>query len=223
MMDGLLDEAQLNRTSGRHHNLVYSAHFGDNDAVFPEILRLYAKRGFVIADTTWGRGVFWKRVDKTTYDLRATDLKTGVDARSLPYFDGEMDMVVFDPPYMRDGGTTYEGIHGFEKGYANNQSAPAGHTGLLDLYAQAAKEAHRVLKPKGIYVVKCQDEVYACRQKLTHVEIIAKLEELGFEPEDLFVVVGKKQPGISRLVKQQHARKNHSYFLVHRKRVDKAP
>lgn len=221
MMDGLLDEAQLRRTSGRHHSLVYSAHFGDNDAVFPEILRLYAKRGFAIADVTWGRGVFWKRVCKTAYDLRATDLKTGTDARRLPYGDGEMDMVVFDPPYMRDGQTTYDGIHGFEKGYANNKSAPSGHAGLLDLYFAAAKEAHRVLKPKGIYVVKCQDEVYACRQKLTHVEIISELANTGFEVEDLFVVVGKKQPGISRLVKQQHARKNHSYFLVFRKKAER--
>ena len=37
---------------------------------------------------------------------------------------------------------------------------------------------------------------------------------MGFVAEDLFVVVRKNRPGVSRVVKQIHARKNHSYFLV---------
>ncbi len=37
---------------------------------------------------------------------------------------------------------------------------------------------------------------------------------LGFIAEDLFVVVRTNNPGVSRMVKQVHARKNHSYFLV---------
>jgi hypothetical protein len=32
--------------------------------------------------------------------------------------------------------------------------------------------------------------------------------------KDLFVVVRRNRPGVSRLKKQAHARKNHSYFLV---------
>ncbi len=35
--------------------------------------------------------------------------------------------------------------------------------------------------------------------------------------EDLFVVVRKNKPGVSRILRQVHARKNHSYFLVFRK------
>jgi hypothetical protein len=37
---------------------------------------------------------------------------------------------------------------------------------------------------------------------------------LGFYTKDLFVVVRLNQPGVSRLKKQVHARKNHSYFIV---------
>jgi hypothetical protein len=33
----------------------------------------------------------------------------------------------------------------------------------------------------------------------------------------LFVVMRTNKPGISRVIKQRHARKNHSYFLVFRK------
>ena len=41
---------------------------------------------------------------------------------------------------------------------------------------------------------------------------------MGFVAEDLFVVVRNNRPGVSRAVKQVHARKNHSYFLVFWKR-----
>jgi len=39
-------------------------------------------------------------------------------------------------------------------------------------------------------------------------------KELGFVAEDLFVIVRNNRPGVSRMVRQVHARKNHSYFLV---------
>jgi hypothetical protein len=41
---------------------------------------------------------------------------------------------------------------------------------------------------------------------------------MGFVAEDLFVVVRKNRPGVSRMITQVHARKNHSYFLVFWKR-----
>jgi len=91
------------------------------------------------------------------------------------------------------------------------------HEAVLDLYVRGAREAYRVLKPEGIYILKCQDEVCANQQRLTHVELINELTQLGFVVEDLFVVVRKNKPGVSRILRQVHARKNHSYFLVFRK------
>jgi hypothetical protein len=41
---------------------------------------------------------------------------------------------------------------------------------------------------------------------------------MGFVAEDLFVVVRNNRPGVSSSVRQVHARKNHSYFLVFWKR-----
>jgi len=63
-------------------------------------------------------------------------------------------------------------------------------------------------------VVKCQDEVSANKQRLTHVEIITAAESIGLYAKDLFVVVRPNRPCVSRLKRQVHARKNHSYFLV---------
>lgn len=226
------------------NDLVHSAYTEANSAVFPHILALYIPKNSVVADVTYGKGVFWKKVNLKNYTVHFSDLKQGglpryvrggVDARRLDYKDEFLDALVFDPPYMHTpGGTAHNGHQNFEAYYANNVEQdhevvkqiwketngkpPKYHEAVLDLYFRAAKEAFRTLKPGGIYVVKCQDEVCTNRQRLTHVEITIELERLGFVVEDLFVVVRTTKPGVSRLLGQQfHARKNHSYFMVYRK------
>ena len=42
--------------------------------------------------------------------------------------------------------------------------------------------------------------------------------DMGFVAEDLFVVIRNNKPGVSRTIRQVHARKNHSCFLVFWKR-----
>lgn len=208
--------------SGKATNdLVFTAYQAANDEVFPQILSLYVATGSVVADVTYGRGVFWKQVPVGRYQLRATDLTTGTDCRALPYADGSIDCVVFDPPYMHTpGGTAHVNHQNYETYYRNNQPAASGkkyHEAVLELYFTGAKEAHRVLRDEGIYIVKCADEVCANQQRLTHVEVVNELTRYGFVIEDLFVVLRRNKPGMSRVVKQVHARKNHSYFLVFRK------
>jgi len=203
------------------NNLVFSAHLSDNAEVFPQVLDLYVPKGSLIADVTYGQGVFWKNVDIKDYVLKTTDLKDGVDCRKLPYQNNSIDCVVFDPPYMHTpGGTAHNGHQNFENYYRNNRAnheTKKYHEAVLDLYFRGSREAYRVLKPKGVLILKCQDEVCANKQRLTHVEIIIELERMGFMVEDLFVLVRKNRPGVSRVIKQCHARKNHSYFLVFRK------
>ncbi len=205
------------------NDLVFSAHNGTNDEVFPQVLRLYVPEGSKVVDVTFGKGVFWKKVDTSKYEFQTSDLKDGIDCRKLPYADSMFDVVVFDPPYMHTpGGTAHNGHQSYEEYYNNNgiiHSSKKYHEAVLDLYFSAALEAWRVLRENGIYIVKCQDEVCANQQRLTHVEIINELNQKGFVTEDLFVVVRRNKPGVSRMLRQIHARKNHSYFLVFRKAV----
>lgn len=203
--------------------LVFSAFLDGNEHAFPRILDLYVKQGSVVADVTYGKGVFWRHIPPDRYELRATDLQTGVDCRSLPYADSEIDCVVFDPPYMHSPGGTAHSTHTpFEDHYRNNrsgnQTGSKYHEAVLDLYRDGGREAWRVLRERGVLIVKCQDEVCSNRQRFTHVEIMQMYDELGFVAEDLFVVVRNNRPGVSRAVRQVHARKNHSYFLVFWKR-----
>src|SRR5690606_6158589 len=98
--------------------------------------------------------------------------------------------------------------------YDAGDAGPKWHDAVVDLYLRAGLEARRVLVSGGVLIVKCQDEVSANKQRLTHVEIITAYEDMGFYCKDLFVLVRSNAPGVSRLLKQVHARKNHSYFLV---------
>ena len=164
-------------------------------------------------------------------------VQSAVDCRELPYGDGSFDCLVLDPPYMEglfrktEGHMAGSGTHAsFRKAYSHGKATqtpeqtpdsaivPKWHDAVTDLYARASREAYRVLKPDGVFIVKCQDEVSANKQRLTHIEIITGNESLGFYTKDLFVVVRTNKAGVSRLIKQEHARKNHSYFIIFRKR-----
>ena len=201
------------------NDLVFSAYAEGNDDVFPRIMDLYVPKNSVVADVTFGKGVFWRNIPSDVYDLRATDIQDGTDCRSLPYANGAIDCVILDPPYMHSpGGTAHTSHQAFESHYKNNgtgnRTNKKYHEAVLSLYEDAGIEAHRVLRDRGVLIVKCQDEVCSNRQRFTHVEIMQTYERIGFIAEDLFVVVRKNRPGVSRVVKQVHARKNHSYFLV---------
>jgi tRNA G10 N-methylase Trm11 len=205
-------------------DVVMSAHVSGNADVFPQILSLHVPEGSTCADVTYGKGTFWQKVDLKKYNLLKSDLKTKTDCRKLPYKDGSLDCVVLDPPYMEGlfrrskSHLAGNGSHGaFREHYSNGEETTAGpkyHDAVLDLYFKAGKEAFRVLRDNGVFIVKCQDEVSANRQRLTHVELINEYEQNGFYTKDLFVVMRTNRPVVSRLKKQAHARKNHSYFLV---------
>ena len=206
--------------------LVVSARLADNAEMFPDVLSLHVRQGAIVADVTHGRGVFWRKVDRSKYKLLATDISTGVDCRRLPYRDRSVDAIVLDPPYMESGSNTAYSrcreTFRFSQNYGlNTVSNGSRYRGaILDLYLQACVEADRVLKSDGVLIVKCQDEVCANQQRLTHVQIINGLAD-RWRCKDLFVTVRKSRPIVSRLKKQVHARKNHSYFLVFVRRLAK--
>jgi tRNA G10 N-methylase Trm11 len=208
-------------------DVIHSAFIGNNADLFPKILNLHVPKGSIVADVTYGKGIFWKNVPQGTYQFHPSDIKTGMDCRRLAYEDASIDCVVLDPPYMeglyrrkKDHLAGEGNYRAFRDTYSNGESQNGGakyHKAVLDLYFKAGQEAFRVLRNEGILIVKCQDEVSANRQELTHVQILNRYEKLGFYCKDLFVIVRNNKPAISRLKRQVHARKNHSYFLVFQK------
>jgi hypothetical protein len=86
----------------------------------------------------------------------------------------------------------------------------------MQLYEKGMTEACRILKPGGLLLVKCQDEVESGRQRWSHLEIYEIAKRLGMAGHDLFVLVQKRNPMIQR-ANQKHARKNHSYLWIFKK------
>lgn len=239
----MADRARVQRGQATT-DVVRSAHVGKNAELFAEIMALHVPPGSKVADVTFGKGAFWRSIDHETYDLLACDIALdvnnpnplawyidGVDCRSLPLDDDSLDCVVLDPPYMeglfrrKPEQMAGSGSHAsFRQAYSDGNATEGGpkyHDAVIDLYLRAGLEARRVLRPGGKLIVKCQDEVSANKQRLTHVEIITGYEDMGFYCKDLFVLVRQNAPGVSRMVKQVHARKNHSYFLVFELQVRK--
>lgn len=225
-----MEQKKRSVTGKSSTDLILSSYTRNNEEIFPLILSLYVPIGSTIADVTYGKGVFWKKVNQNDYTLLFSDIKTGVDCRSLPYENQSIDCVVIDPPYMEGfyrrntahlaGNGTFSAFReAYSDGsiYPQKEGTPKYHDAVLDMYYSAGYEALRVLKRKGILIIKCQDEVSANKQHLTHVEIINEYTKHNLIVEDLFVMIRNNKPNISTLKRQVHARKNHSYFLVFRK------
>lgn len=192
-----------------------------NDEGFARILRLYARPGDRIADPTYGNGVFWKNIDKTLYTILETDLKEGVDLRSLPYQDDSLDVLVNDPPYRYtpEKNKKQDDVpgHGKVDSLYSLQSAKLTNTqAVLQLYYDGMKEGVRVLRVGGFLIVKCQDTVQDGKNIWVHVLLMQKAEELGYACRDLLVVAPASVLK-TRWDRQRHLRKAHSYFLVFRK------
>lgn len=193
---------------------ILTARTGTNADLFPDVFALYAQAGNRILDLTYGRGVFWQGVERERYEVVTNDLHTEADyhydLRATGFAGESFDVVVLDPPYMHGGKTVKASIN---QCYLN---ANGSHKSVIALYVDGMREAWRLLKSKGVLIVKCQDEIESGKQQLSHVEIILAAQELGYRVLDLFVLV---QPGIPamRLNYQKSARKNHSYAVVFRR------
>src|SRR5437773_11970405 len=75
--EGALDNTRKRIQGGTPTtNLTFSAYQADNAEVFPKVLHLHVPKGALIADVTYGKGVFWRNVPTTEYTVLASDVHT---------------------------------------------------------------------------------------------------------------------------------------------------
>lgn len=190
---------------------ILTACVGTNAELLPKVFELYIKPGSKIADVTYGKGVFWRNIDRTKYEVIASDIAAdpSIDFRDTGFPSKSLDVLILDPPYVH-----HDGIKGsISNCYKNDASGIKSHEDVIRLYAGGILEAARVLKQQGLILVKCQDEIESSKQRLSHVEIISLLELFGFKIKDIFVLVQQSVPAM-REKYQLSARKNHSYLIV---------
>ena len=191
---------------------VLSVVTGDNSDLIARVARLYARQEHRIADLTWGKGVFWRKLPHLS--VTGSDLVTvperPYDFRSTPYADQSFDIVVLDPPYIHSPGR-----HITDRRY-QNAATTAGmrHDDIRRLYAEGMREAMRICRPGGQVWVKCKDQVQAAVQRWAHTEILVDAQALGLYARDLFLLVPTSRTPSGRWERQFHARKVHSYLWV---------
>ncbi len=192
---------------------VLTARVGTNADLLADAFNLFVPTGVTVADVTYGRGNFWSELDQTQYQVLKSDISpkkpdtVRADFRALPYPDNFVDVLLFDPPYAHGGMTMKKSIT-LPFGYSIGN-----HAGVIQQYADGIREAARVLRKRGLALLKCQDEIESGKQCWSHIEIKDLLEANGFLLEDMLTLVQKSQPAM-RLDYQKHARKNHSYLWV---------
>ena len=198
---------------------IYSAYkVRDNGILISKVAKLYLPKDGKVADITWGKGVFWKNIDITKYDFFKSDKITCPETpydftKRLPYKNKTFDVVVFDPPYAHNPGNMM-----VNDNYLNRETTKGMyHKDIINLYKKGMRQAYRILKPGGALWVKCKDEIETSCQKWSHIEIHDMAVNMGFYAKDLFILIQKTDPHIQH-ENQQHARKNHSYLWVFKKK-----
>lgn len=193
-------------------SIVGSAVVGGNADLMLEVSRLWIRPEDTVADVTYGRGVFWRRIPGMP--TMRFDAKLGDDCRSLPLGDESLDVVVFDPPYRPTHGSVGFANTGVGKAYQVGVESLNTINDVLDLYREGIIEAERVLRPGGRVIVKCQDMSYGHRLHMVSMDVARIMEQSGLPVADHFILVNSGQISSTKWVRQERARRRHSVLWV---------
>lgn len=185
----------------------------DQTKILKDIIRLYLAGQAFDADVTYSKGVFWKRLPepKLKFDIapQAEDV-IEASADDLPLDDNSLQSLMFDPPFIPSKSNVPGKIKARFSSFKNQDE-------MWGFYERALCEFWRVLAPRGILVVKCQDTVSSGKNIMSHYHVERAAYELGFECLDLFILGNRSILMSPNMRNQQHARKSHSFMFVFQK------
>jgi hypothetical protein len=188
---------------------ILQSHFSGSNADLVAAVAPFYIHGSVM-DCTYGEGAWWTRVHPDQFV--AHDLKTdGVDFTALPEPDSTYDTVIFDPPYIPQGGVKHKTQSDFKSRFGLVSRSEAQLWGLI---GAGFTECERVLRPGGYLLMKCTDYVNGSAITFGHIKAITLGESLGLRCHDLIVHVGRPGPGGHNIFTPKRARRAHSYLLV---------
>ena len=194
--------------------------YNSNFEAIKNIMELYNIERFDL-DCTYSKGAFWKDLPSP---INKSDIypynDTVVEASSenLPFGDGSMKSIMYDPPFVI-AGSSYKGNKEGSSIIAKRFEGYANYRELTENYYNTLKELYRVCEKGGFVVMKCQDTVSGGKNHFTHCLIMNMAMQIGFYPRDMFVLTSNVRINSfgTKWTKQEHARKYHSYFWVFEK------
>lgn len=170
-----------------------------------------------VLDMTYGRGLFW--TDYRPRRLFTNDLSLESEAefhhdfRDFPaWSDGSFNVVVFDPPYIAQGGRDASTVPDMLDRYGL-VDVPKTVAEVDDLIRAGMVEAVRLMGNGARLLVKCMDYVNGGEYVRGRHKVVSCAEELGLTQVDEFVHYSGTgpQPGGRR---QLHSRRAHSFLCV---------
>lgn len=184
------------------------------------IMKLYDIEQFDL-DCTYSKGNFWKGLKgpKNKSDIYpVNDTVVEASSENLPFEDGSMNSIMYDPPFVIAGATYKDNKEGSSI-IAKRFEGYATYNDLMKNYYNSLKELYRISADKGIVVFKCQDTVSSGKNHFTHSMVMNMALDIGFYPKDLFILTSNVRINSfgTKWTRQQHARKYHSYFWVFEK------
>lgn len=191
----------------------------EQDYIISSIMELCGIDRFDV-DATYASGCFWKNLPqpnlKFDIDPQTTDT-IQASSTCLPLNESSISSMIFDPPFLTyiKQGRDHNSVMGKRFGGYWKYDELEMH------YKETIAEAHRVLKRKGIFVVKCQDIIHNHAMHCTHINVV-NWSAGKFRLKDLFILAAKNRMQIPQTKGhkkkvQKHARIHHSYFLVFQK------
>ena len=164
---------------------LYSNQFEILDA----IIKLHVEGDTFEVDVTYGNGAFYKKglpqpTHRFDIDPTLTNTTKTCSSENTGLADASIKSVVFDPPFLtynrkqRVGNSSMVMAKRFS-GYWHVDE-------LIKHYQATLVEAARILKHKGIMVIKCQDIVHNHKLFCTHAHIL-NWAAPSFRLKDLFI------------------------------------
>jgi len=196
----------------------------DQTEILTAIMELHNNGEMFDCDVTFGNGGFYKRMASRPglrFDIHEGLADTiTASSTNIPVINDALKSVVFDPPFLCYVKASKPGARNENGGMvmADKFSGYWRYNELEEHYRQTFADVARVLRDKGIMILKCQDIIHNHALKPTHILATVWAAEVGFRLLDMFILNAKHrmpQPKVNgQRPKQKHARVYHSYFMV---------
>lgn len=184
------------------------------EEILLNIMQLHLPAG-IECDCCYNKGSFYKGSippPKLKFDLTPqTNDTVEADCRHLPLEDNSLGSLIYDPPFIFGTNVNSE-EHLMSKKYTSFKS----RIEMEKFFTDSISEFARIIKPKGILIVKAQDIVGGRKRIFSSKLIINEAEARGFKLVDEFILIAKNR-FTGNYKNQFHARSFHSFFMVFKK------
>ncbi len=203
-------------------NRIKSVIEGRDPDVLDALFGFYHRPEGKIVDLTCNRRRMWQGLN--TQNVTFCDIDPMVepdivcDFRKTPFKDGEVSVIVFDPPHLPSAAGTDKSLKHFVSNYGLDKSVAGDN--INSVFETFLLEAVRILVPDGLAFCKLADFVHNHKYQWTLVDFVSAIKAVPeLTATDLII---KRDPCAGNLksgrwVKNHHARRAHCWWVIIRK------